>query len=94
MTAVPFGCILRRMELLITLALVLGLVTGFIAQSKGYSFVLWWIGGTLLWIVALPEVLLKKPNRAGQRQCPACMSWVPQQATACAHCGRDVVVPA
>lgn len=82
------------MELILVAAVLLGLLTGFIAQQKGYSFVLWWIGGTLLWIVALPEILLKKPNRAGQRQCQACMSWVPQQASACAHCGRDIAVAA
>lgn len=78
------------MELLIALALVLGLVTGFIAQSKGYSFVLWWIGGTLLWIVALPEILMKKPNREGKQQCPWCRTWIDKEARVCAHCSRDV----
>ena len=82
------------MEIIVIGAVLLGVLTGAIAQKKGYSFLTWFIGGTLLAIVALPEILLKKPNRAGQRQCPACMSWVPQQATACAHCGRDIAVAA
>ena len=82
------------MELLIALALVLGLLTGFIAQQKGYSFVLWWIGGTLLWIVALPEILLKKPNRAAQQQCPSCRSWIDGEATVCPQCSRDVAAAA
>lgn len=80
------------MEIVVVGALLLGLLTGAIAQKKGYSFLTWFIGGTLLAIVALPEILLKKPNRDAQQQCPHCRTWIDGQATVCAQCGRDVAV--
>ena len=52
------------MELLILLFLlvfliapIIGLLPAAIARSKGYSFVGWWIYGSLLFIVALPHAL-------------------------------------
>jgi hypothetical protein len=48
-------------ELLIVLVLI-GLIPAAIAQRKGESFVVWWIYGALLFIMALPHALLKKPN--------------------------------
>lgn len=74
------------MEIVVVGALLLGLLTGAIAQKKGYSFLTWFIGGTLLAIV------LKKPNRDAQQQCPHCRTWIDGQATVCAQCGRDVAV--
>jgi hypothetical protein len=41
-------------------AMLLGVITGAIAQKKGESFLLWWLFGTLLFIIALPMVLLIK----------------------------------
>lgn len=72
---------------------VLGLLPGFIAQRKGYSFVGWWIFGALLFIVALPWALLMGQNKDKQRQCPACRTWIDRQASVCAQCGRDVPAP-
>ncbi|MEB7196648.1 hypothetical protein NEM98_20570 [Escherichia coli] len=37
----------------ILLSVVLGIVPAIIAQTKGRSFFVWWIYGTLLFIVAL-----------------------------------------
>lgn len=65
-------------ELLI-IVILLGLIPAAIAQRKGESFVVWWIYGALLFIVALPHALLKKPNvpaleanaaKSGMKKCP------------------------
>ena len=50
------------MEALIIVVILLGLIPAAIAQRKGESLVVWWIYGSLLFIVALPHALLKKPN--------------------------------
>lgn len=81
------------MELLL-LAVLLGLIPATIAQRKGYGFGDYWIFGALLFIVALPVALLRKPNPEKQRECPACRSWIDRQARVCARCGRDVPEPA
>jgi apolipoprotein N-acyltransferase len=47
----------------------LGLITGFIAKSKGRSFAGYWAFGFLMFIVALPWVLLmKKTQNAEYKQ--------------------------
>jgi hypothetical protein len=48
------------MELII-IAILLGLLPAFIAQSKGRSFIAWWIYGAAIFIIALPHsILIKK----------------------------------
>ena len=49
------------MEILV-LAVLLGLIPAMVARSKGREFLLWWIYGSLLFIVALPHALLLKPE--------------------------------
>lgn len=68
----------------IAAAAVLGLIPGWVAQARGYSFVTWWIFGTLLWIVALP-ISLMLPDRAHVR-CPYCAEQVMVEAVVCPHC--------
>jgi hypothetical protein len=45
----------------LVIAILIGLLPGYLAQKKGRSFVPWWIYGALLFIVALPHALLMKP---------------------------------
>lgn len=45
------------------IALLIGLIPAFIAQGKGRSFVLWWIYGALIFIVALPHSLIMKADQ-------------------------------
>jgi hypothetical protein len=86
-------------EILILAALI-GLLPAFIAQSKGRSFVGWWIYGALLFIVALPHALMLKPDRreldaraidtGDLRKCPSCAELVRREAKVCRFCQRDL----
>jgi hypothetical protein len=86
-------------EILI-LAVLIGLIPGAIASSKGHSFVAWWFFGAALFIVALPcALMLGKDTQAlearalagGQdRKCPHCAEIIKQEAKVCRFCGRDV----
>ena len=80
-------------------ALLLGLIPAAIAHNKGHSFGIFWIYGTLLFIVALPHALILKavPEiaeanalAAGGRKCPHCAEIIKSEARVCRFCGRDV----
>jgi apolipoprotein N-acyltransferase len=54
------------LQLLLAIAALLGLVTGFIAKSKGRSFAGYWAFGCLMFAVALPWCLLMKKKQGAQ----------------------------
>ena len=82
------------------LVVLLGLIPAVIARSKGRSFFGFWIYGALLFIVALPHVLLAKPNvtaleaqqlsSGAHRKCPHCAEVIKQEARVCRFCGRTI----
>lgn len=86
------------MEILI-IAVLIGLIPAAIAQGKGKSFVLWWIYGAAIFIVALPHALIMRSDdraieskqlNSGMKKCASCAEMIKQDAKVCKHCGRDV----
>jgi Uncharacterised protein family UPF0547 len=76
------------MEILI-LPVLLGLIPAAIAKSKGHNFIVWWLCGALLWIVALPCAICLKRSHADEKTCPACAEYVKTEAMTCRHCGHS-----
>ncbi len=78
------------MELLIS-AVIIGLIPAFIASSKGRSFLLWWLYGSLIFIVAIIHAIMIKSedSDAVGRACPFCAERIKAEAVVCKHCGRE-----
>jgi hypothetical protein len=77
-------------------AALLGIITGFIAQKKGYDFFTWWLFGTVLFIVALIIIIALPQNTASSRgrnapsrKCPYCGANA-GGANNCPECNRTL----
>ncbi len=79
---------------------LLGSIPAMIAKSKGREAFVWWIYGTLLFIVALPHSLLLNRDQAAldreaiyngsMRKCPACAELVRREAKICRYCQTEL----
>lgn len=86
---------------ILILWILLGAIPPKIAADRGIagSSALWWIGGMLLFIFALPVALLMKPDpnlvekkavdSGGSKKCPQCAELVKNNANKCRFCGHD-----
>jgi hypothetical protein len=74
-------------------AMLLGVITGAIAQKKGDSFLAWWLFGTFLFIIALPMVLLMEGKAGargmGTKKCPYCGAATRTSVMECPECRRS-----
>lgn len=79
-------------------ACIIALIPAFIARSKGRSFLIWYLYGVILWIVALIHSLVIKPYDevlAAQGQlikCPYCAEYVKAEAAVCKYCRNELPV--
>ena len=81
-------------------ATLLGLIPAAVAKSKGREFVVWWIYGALILIVALPHALMLTRDQASidresiyngtMRKCPACAELVRRDAKICRFCRTEL----
>ena len=80
-------------------ALALGAIPALIAQSKGRSFLLWWLYGSVIFIVAvIHAIVLKADDKIveadalanGGRKCPYCAEVVKMEAKVCRFCHREL----
>ena len=81
------------------IAALIGFIPAMIAKEKGRSFCLWWIYGSVLFIVALPHSLIMKVNpdgierqqlSQGMKKCPHCAEFIKEDTNVCSHCGLEV----
>jgi hypothetical protein len=78
----------------VIIALCFGIATGVIGRSKGSSFFIWFLVGTILPIIGLIAVILFRSERdEPERRCPTCSKVVKLYVQVCPRCGTDLYLP-
>ncbi|MCW2254821.1 hypothetical protein M2263_000912 [Providencia alcalifaciens] len=82
----------------IVFAVLLGVIPAINANIKGRSFILWWLYGTLAFIIALihsfvlKDMSVKNENPNDKVECGLCGEEINRNTIKCIHCGADFPV--
>ena len=71
--------------MLVVLAIMLGIIPAIIAKFKGRSFFIWWVYGSLIFIIALPHSIFAPVLK----RCPQCKESAMRDASICPHCQSE-----
>jgi hypothetical protein len=75
-------------------AVAFGIATGLVGKSKGGSFLLWFVIGTVLPGFGLAAAILtRNEQKEPERQCPACGHIVKLYVQICPRCGAELYLP-
>lgn len=75
----------------VIIALSFGIATAVIGRSKGSSFFIWLLVGTVLPIVGLIAVILyRREQEEPERRCPVCGKHLKLYVQVCPRCGTDL----
>ena len=72
---------------IIVIAVIIGLIPAYIAYRRGFSFIKWWIYGTLLFLIALPHSMVVKQDH--EVKCPFCGGITKVGKGYCRRCGYE-----
>ena len=76
------------------IAVAYGVATGLVGRSKGGSFLLWFVIGTVLPGFGLAAAFLtRNEQREPERQCPECGNTVKLYVQICPRCGAELYLP-
>jgi uncharacterized protein (DUF983 family) len=76
------------------IAFSFGIATGVIGRSKGSSFFIWLIVGTVLLALGLLAAILYRPeSQEPERRCPRCGKVHKLYVQVCTRCGAELYLP-
>jgi len=77
----------------VIIALAFGIATGVIGRSKGSSFFIWLIVGSVLPVLGLIAVIVYQPDDEPERGCPRCGKVHKLYVQVCTRCGAELYFP-